>query len=1011
MNARAATQGRRERDRSSSPRTSRRAQEPNRGGVDRRAPGFLPAVLVVLVAGVAGLATVAAPSALAAQNGRITGRVLNASNNTPIGVAQISVGDTGLGGIASQDGRFLVLEVPPGTHEVRAERIGYRTATQTVQVAPGQAAVVEFRLSETALELDEVVVTGTPGASSRREVGNSVGSVRAAALENTPSQTLTEILNGQTTGIQQWRNEGQVGGGSKIVLRGINSISQDVQPLIYVDGVRMNNNQGVYNNRQSINPGPAGAQTSPNPLDLIDPATIESVEIVRGAAATTLYGTEAAGGVIQIFTKKGRAGQRASWTAELTGGTRFMTGNSMGPILGRTADWGFTKPWYSSAPLGATKLSVSGGTNAFSYFVSAGVGYDDGVVDNNDERSYNVRGNFGLQPSPSLNLSLSASYRHRNTNYMEMGDNASGFMLNVLRGTQDYTNAAVDRDNYQGDPDQILFDITNSGRVEHFIGGLTTLHTAEGIGLTTRLTVGLDYTTAFNQQNFPFDHVLRPQGRRNLNEWEHRTITIDLGSTWEADFSDNVSSSFSAGGQIYSDWDHTVYGVSEDFGGPGEKTLSSGATTTSSEDLLRVVNAGFFAQEVVGFNDNLFVTGGVRVDGNSAFGEDLGLQVYPKISASYVISDMDFWPSDWWQVMKLRAAWGQSGKAPGAFDAVRTWTPVAGYDGQAGVTPANLGNPDLGPERSTELELGFEGSLLDDRLGVDFSWFNSVTSDALMPVTAAPSDGFLTSQLKNVGEFKNTGMEVSLTGVPVSLDNVRWEITGSVSTTSSEVISLGEAPEFFLGWGSLLGQWVRVGYPIVSLWGDYVSNPDAIADPVVDENHYYGPVYPTHILSGKTSINLFNRLTIYALGEYHGGQYQFNIMPWQQVRRGLWPECNDLGLDDADDAAAWSAAPAIWRARCRLPTPNFDFWMRPSNFFKLRTVSASLLIPDDLIPGATGTILTATMQNPYKWSNGAGIDPELTVGYGGGVGTFPARYEYYQLPAPVMFSVSLRANF
>ena len=134
-------------------------------------------------------------------------------------------------------------------------------------------------------------------------------------------------------------------------------------------------------------------------------------------------------------------------------------------------------------------------------------------------------------------------------------------------------------------------------------------------------------------------------------------------------------------------------------------------------------------------------------------------------------------------------------------------------------------------------------------------------------------------------------------------------------------------------------------------------------------------------------------------------------MPWQQVRRGLWPECNALGLQNADDAAAWAAAPAIWRARCQLPTPNFDFWMRPSDFFKIRTISASLLVPDNLIPGAHGTTLTATIQNPYKWTNGAGIDPELTVGYGGGVGTFPARYEYYQLPAPVMFSVSLRANF
>ena len=188
--------------------------------------------LLILAAGLVALL----PAAASAQTGRVTGTVLNASNNSPIGVAQIRIGDTGLGGVTGDNGRFVVLEVPAGTHEVFVERIGFRTESQTAQVSVGQAAVLEFRLSETALELDEIVVTGTPGASSRRELGNSVGSVRAATLEYTPAQSLTEILNGQTTGLQQWRNEGQVGGGSKIVLRGINSISQDVQPLIYVDG-------------------------------------------------------------------------------------------------------------------------------------------------------------------------------------------------------------------------------------------------------------------------------------------------------------------------------------------------------------------------------------------------------------------------------------------------------------------------------------------------------------------------------------------------------------------------------------------------------------------------------------------------------------------------------------------------------------------------------------------------------------------------------------------------------
>ena len=175
-------------------------------------------------------------------------------------------------------------------------------------------------------------------------------------------------------------------------------------------------------------------------------------------------------------------------------------------------------------------------------------------------------------------------------------------MLNVLRGSQDYTNAAVDRDNFQGDPDQILFDITNSGRVEHFVGGLTTTHTADGLGLTTRLTLGLDYTTAFNQQNFPFDHVLQPRGLRNLNEWEHRTLTFDLGTTWDHEISGTLLVILLGTRRLLQRLgSHRPTAAREDFGARGYKDAAPPPSLShdkSSEDLLKVVNAGFFAQEV-----------------------------------------------------------------------------------------------------------------------------------------------------------------------------------------------------------------------------------------------------------------------------------------------------------------------------------------------------------------------------------------------------------------------------
>lgn len=936
-------------------------------------------------------------AALAQQTGTIEGEVTDASSNRPIAAAQVVIAGTQLGAITGGNGRFVIRNVPVGTHQLQVSLIGFRRQSQPVSVVAGRTLAVTFVLSHAPVELDEIVVTGTAGVATRRDLGTSVGTITPQALEVAPVPDVTDVLNASTTGLQQFRDEGQVGGGTRIMLRGINSVTQDDQPLIYIDGVRLNNNQGIYGNRSGRNPGPAGAQTSTNPLDYINPDDIERIEIVRGAAATTLYGTEAAGGVIQIFTKRGRMGQAASWNVRLTGGTRFMTGNNFGRVIGKTADWGFLKPHIKKGPLVQADAAVTGGTEALGYFFSASGSNEEGVVRNNEATRYSVRGNFNVEPATGVRLDFNTTYTRRDAKFVESGDNAEGLVLNVLRGQQDYVSRVGG--------DSIIYDIDDRAGNDHFVGGFTLTHTPS-TALVNRLTVGLDHQSALNTQDIPFDWPNYPQGIRNMNRWQHRTLTVDYTGSWNTDVTGAINSRFSWGGQVFSDWDHLLTGFAEDFGGPGLKTVSSGAVRRSDEAFLKVVNAGFFFQEVIGVSERLFLTGGLRVDGNSAFGEDLGLQAYPKVSASYVVSDQAFWP-DWWGVMKLRAAYGASGKAPGAFDAVRTWDPVSGYEGKAGVAPANLGNPELGPERSEEIEFGFEGSMLDDRVAVDFTWYRSRTRDALFGVTEPPSQGFLRPQLRNVGLMQNKGIEISLTGTPIAADFLRWDVTGTLSTTNSKVLDLGGAPPFFLGWGAALGQWVREGYPVVALFGQKVMNPDDVAAPIIELDQYYGPVYPTRNIGVNTTVNIARRFTFNAKGEYVGGHYQLNIMPWQQVRRGLWPECNDIVGPKRERI---NEVAAIWQARCQVPVRPFDLWIRPADFFKLRTVSLSVQLPDGWIPRASNASLTLLGSGLWKWTKAPGLDPELTVG-SADFGPFPARYEYYQLPPSSMVSVTLRATF
>src|SRR5690606_22842187 len=323
------------------------------------------------------------------------------------------------------------------------------------------------------------------------------------------------------------------------------------------------------------------------------------------------------------------------------------------------------------------------------------------------------------------------------------------------------------------------------------------------------------------------------------------------------------------GGQAVGDEVREVEAWGEDFPGAAQPTVGSAAFTTGYEERQKVWTAGFFFQNVFDISNKYFLTAGVRVDGNSAFGEGFGLQVYPKVSGTWVISDEDFW-SPGFGTIKLRAAYGQSGRAPGAFDAVRTWD-AAGFAGLPAFVPDNLGNPDLGPEVTAEWEFGFDGSWLSDRLAVGFTYYDQTTTDALMSVGSIPSEGFGGSQLENVGEINNKGMELQMNAA--LLQGTQWgvDVGLGVTTNKSKVVDLGGVAEF----NDLNGR-IMEGQPVPVMWDLRVANPDEIG-PYVYENDgqevVIGPGMPTHYVTPNLSIRTPGNIVLSARGEYRGGHY------------------------------------------------------------------------------------------------------------------------------------------
>jgi outer membrane receptor protein involved in Fe transport len=807
---------------------------------------FSPSLTSVLLLTVVAL--VAPPAGAAAQTGSVSGVVRDSLTGQPVSDARVRAEGTSAASRTDPRGQFTLTGLDGPTVTLIVTRIGYQPVTRSATV--GESGVT-IQLSRTALRLDELVITGQAGNTQIRALGNSVGNVNMSDLQQaTPTTSVQDALSTAVPGLQIQRASGQTGTGGVTRIRGVSSLSLSSEPIIFIDGIRADNSAG------SNSIGFAGGGDTPTRINDIDPNDLEMVQVLKGPSAATLFGTEASNGVVQYVTKRGAAGP-PTWSTELRAGVNYLPSpeklyegiyyrDTAGVVqhlnlIENDIRRGFGSPFSTGKPLGGT-MSVQGGTDAVRYYFSGSYDHDEGIVSYNWQNKLNGSANLSYFSGDRFKIDLNLGFTRSKTRsgsatqpmttYLIWGCPSNSCIFPGL-GPND-----AGRGYLAGITPEAFGEIEGFDNVDRTRVGVTFTHRPNG-WLNHRFTLGGDFTNDASSLYYPRGNaVALPQGQKFVENDRSSFVTADYSATAAASVSASLRSQTSAGIQYYQKRFTQIAGSGLAFPIRGVNSVSGGGTRQGFEDPnfnFENKTLGVYVQEQLAWRDRLFLTGAVRGDDNSAFGVNYDFVVYPKLSASWVLSDEPFFPrGGMLSAVKLRAAWGKAGQQPNAFAATQTYRASVGSQETPSVTPDNVGNPNLKPEVTREIEAGFDASLFNNRLSAEVTYYNKLTSDGIFAAPYSPSSGFPGVQYINIGEFSNRGFEFALTGSPISRGELRVNVRASLATNRNRINVLGQStPLQNTDVGQLTGAYNAAGYPVGSFFYKRIVSATLVSPGVV----------------------------------------------------------------------------------------------------------------------------------------------------------------------------------
>lgn len=916
----------------------------------------------------------------------IKGYVLDADRNEPLVGANVFIKGTNIGVASNADGQFSLTYNVTGSFTLVVSFIGYKQYEETF-TAVDDVSNLTIRLQEDVFETEAIVVTGIANQRSKSRSEVAVARVNATAYtEKNNYPSITQLVNGKVAGVQVSTSSGNVGSGFRFFVRSGGGLNGNEQPVIYIDGVRVDNSE--------LAPFFTGGQGL-NTLSDLNPNDIESIEFLKGPAAAASYGTNGSNGVVLITTKRGRiqAGARGGLSINY----RFSAGTNRKSFTYSKDDFLSAEDAnavFHNGDVMQHNINISGGNEFIKYFASYENRDENGIVLNNAQTRDNLRANIDVFPSDKFNFSVTAGFTSSFSEIPQNDNNTRGWLGNTL----------LFATSYRFTDSLAIATLKNESENRRFVGSFQASWMPVK-NFEAKFSVGVD------NADLRWDETLRSDlrygsvanGQRQIWTRNNNQLTVDLNARYTYNIGSTIVATSVLGTQLFERENRTAFMTAQNFSTPLITDIGSGADFVGKgESKLDTREAGIFTTHQFALNDQYFLTLGLRNDFASSVGQDAPDIFYPQASFAVRLDRYSFLPS-FFGLLKLRAAYGETGVLPSLIDGVPLlWRAESGGYG-AGAVLSAIGNLEIKPERVKELEFGFETEFFRN-YALEFTIYRQNAKESIIDFRNAPSTGKIASALPvNIGEIEGWGIETLFQATPIRTRNFQVDLSLTNSYQTNEVKDLGGAQPIFDGFDINVTKEGLRNHEFYQR--DVIGvnfNPDGTyAGPkLTDDRVPLGNPIPNYTGSGTLSITLFRNFNVYALADWATGHKIYNNTKRFAVRFSNNPEFlalrYQLGL---------SSTPPEGQEGLQQLTPgsqeyndaalrfaNIDGniqsnFIEDADFFKLREISVNYSLRDLIQRFNAGNLVKDVViglsgRNLWTSTKYSGPDPE--VNFAGG---------------------------